>query len=170
MGGDMFYRLLSKLVEGLVIAGATTIVTIVTCEVVLRYLFGRSLIFAEELSRYLMVWTVFLGSALAIRDEAHIRISILSKRLPRQFQLLMTFCTHGLTMIFLVILTVEGIRILPRQLYQMCVTIDISMFWFYLAIPVGCIVMIIFQLPVIKNAICGKLNKAGKVEERRDVA
>ncbi len=164
----MFYRLLSKLIEVLIVAGATILVTIVTCEVVLRYLFGHSLIFTDELSRYLMVWIVFLGSALAIRDEAHIRINILSRRLPHQFQRLMTVCSHGLTLIFLVILTVEGIKILPRQLYQMCVTFNASLFWFYLAIPVGCILMIIFQLPVIKSAICGKLNEAGQVEERKD--
>ena len=85
MGGDMFYRLLSKLIEVLIVAGATILVTIVTCEVVLRYLFGHSLIFTDELSRYLMVWIVFLGSALAIRDEAHIRINILSRRLPTSF-------------------------------------------------------------------------------------
>jgi C4-dicarboxylate transporter DctQ subunit len=59
----MFLRLLSRLVESLIILGASTIVAIVTTEVVLRYLFSHSLIFTEELSRYLMVWIVFLGSS-----------------------------------------------------------------------------------------------------------
>jgi TRAP-type C4-dicarboxylate transport system permease small subunit len=77
----MFYRILSRLIEIAIIIGIAFIVTIVTSEVVLRYVFKHSLIFTEELSRYLMVWIVFLGSALAIRDEAHIRINILVKRL-----------------------------------------------------------------------------------------
>ena len=81
----MFYRLLSRAVEGLIFLGATTIVTIVTTEVVLRYVFMHSLIFTEELSRYLMVWIVFLGSVLAVRDGAHIHINFLTKRFDQRF-------------------------------------------------------------------------------------
>jgi TRAP-type C4-dicarboxylate transport system permease small subunit len=54
------------------------------------------------------------------------------------------------------VITIEGLKILPRQLYQMCITIDISLFYFYLAIPVGSILMIIFLLPAILNAFSKK--------------
>jgi TRAP-type C4-dicarboxylate transport system permease small subunit len=152
----MFLRLLSRLVEGLVILGATVIVTMVTTEVILRYIFSNSLIFTEELSRYLMVWIVFLGSALAIRDGSHIRISILANRLSPRLQQHMQLAAYCLTLIFLLVITIEGLKILPRQLYQMCITIDISLFYFYLAIPVGSILMIIFLLPSIRNTFSKK--------------
>lgn len=147
----MFYRLLSRAVEGLVILGATTIVSIVTTEVVLRYLFKHSLIFTEELSRYLMVWVVFLGSALAVRDGSHIHINFLTKRFNPRNQAWLRLSAHILTLVFLVFIAVEGIKILPQQLYQMCITINISLFYFYLAIPVGSILMIIFLLPTFKD-------------------
>ncbi|MBW2440354.1 MAG: TRAP transporter small permease [Deltaproteobacteria bacterium] len=147
----MFYRLLSRAVEGLIILGATTIVSIVTTEVVLRYLFKHSLIFTEELSRYLMVWIVFLGSALAVRDGSHIHINFLTKRFNPQNQVWLRLSAHILTLVFLVFIAVEGIKILPQQLYQMCITIDLSLFYFYLAIPVGSILMIIFLLPTFKD-------------------
>ena len=148
----MFYRLLSRFVESLVILLAGFIVTMVTAEVTLRYLFGHSLIFTEELSRYLMVWIVFLSSALAIRDGSHIHIRILVNRLGPRLQKIVQLGAHALIITFLVLVTVEGLKILPRQLQQMCITIDISLFYFYLAIPVGCILMIVFLLPVIKNS------------------
>ena len=157
----MFYRLLSRLIEGLIILGAGTIVTIVTTEVILRYLFSLSLIFTEELSRYLMVWIVFLGSALAIRDGAHININALIKRFNPHVQKYMHLAAHGLTLIFLVVITVEGLKILPRQLYQMCITINVSLFYFYLAIPVGSILMILFLLPAVKKIVTGKPEKRG---------
>ena len=147
----MFYRLLSRAVEGLIILGATTIVSVVFTEVVLRYLFKHSLIFTEELSRYLMVWIVFLGSALAVRDGSHIHINFLTKRFNPQNQAWLRLSAHILTLVFLVFIVVEGIKILPQQLYQMCITIDISLFYFYLAIPVGSILMIIFLLPTFKD-------------------
>jgi C4-dicarboxylate transporter DctQ subunit len=156
---DMFLRLLSRFVEGLVILGATVIVTIVTIEVVLRYIFGLSLIFTEELARYLMVWIVFLGGALAVKDDSHIRINVLVQRLSPRLGQLVRITAHGLTMLLLVVLTVEGTKILPRQLDQMCITIDTSMFYFYLAIPVGSILMIIFILPRIRDSISRRPEK-----------
>lgn len=163
----MLLRLLSRFVEGLVILGATIIVTIVTIEVVLRYIFGLSLIFTEELARYLMVWIVFLGGALAVKDDSHIRINVLVKRLSSRLGQLVRITAHGLTMLLLVVLTVEGIKILPRQLDQMCITIDTSMFYFYLAIPVGSILMIIFLLPRIKDSIRRRPEVYRPAEERR---
>lgn len=162
----MFLRLLSRFVEGLVILGATVIVTIVTIEVVLRYIFGLSLIFTEELARYLMVWIVFLGGALAVKDDSHIRINVLIQRLSPRLGQLVRIIAHGLTMLLLVVLTVEGTKILPRQLDQMCITIDTSMFYFYLAIPVGSILMIIFILPRIRDSISRWPEKYEPTEER----
>ncbi|MBW2429138.1 MAG: TRAP transporter small permease [Deltaproteobacteria bacterium] len=160
----MFFRLLSRLVETLVILIACIIVAIVTAEVTLRYLFSHSMIFTEELSRYLMVWIVFLGSALAIRDGSHIRIQILVNRLSPRLQQIVKLVAYALIIAFLIFITVEGLKILPRQLQQMCITIDISLFYFYLAIPVGSILMIIFLLPAIGKALVGKSQAGNKRE------
>ena len=160
----MFFRLLSRLVESLVILIAGLIVVIVTAEVTLRYLFSHSMIFTEELSRYLMVWIVFLGSALAIRDGSHIRIQILVNRLGPRMQQTVKLAAQALMIAFLIFITVEGLKILPRQLQQACITIDISLFYFYLAIPVGSVLMIIFILPVIRQTLGGKSPAEAKKE------
>jgi len=152
----MFFRLLSRLVESLIIVIATFIVAIVTAEVTLRYLFSHSLIFTEELSRYLMVWIVFLGSALAIRDGSHIRIQFLVNRLGSRMQQIVKLAAYALIVTFLVFITIEGLKILPRQLQQMCITIDVSLFYFYLAIPVGSILMIVFLLPAVGRTLAGR--------------
>jgi C4-dicarboxylate transporter DctQ subunit len=163
----MILRLLSRVIEIAIIVGAALIVTIVTTEVILRYVFKHSLIFTEELSRYLMVWIVFLGGALAVRDEAHIRINILVKRLNRTLSKAVRLLAHGLVLIFLVIIAVEGFRILPDQLRQMCITIDVSLFYFYLAIPVGAILMIVYLLPVIKATLAERFTEGDSPVERK---
>jgi len=50
-------------------------------------------------------------------------------------------------------------------LYQMCITIDTCMFYFYLAVPVGSVLMIIFLLPKIMDEI--RANPGG-VEEGQE--
>lgn len=164
---DLFYRILSRIVEVLIILGSIIIVSTVTIEVVLRYLFGLSLIFTEELSRYLMVWFVFLGSAIAIRDGSHIKITVLVKHFSHKTQQVLSLIAYTLSAFFLVIITIEGIKILPQQLYQMSITMDISLFYFYLAIPVGSVLMIIFLLPYFAEVFSEKVsadnsNKEGK--------
>lgn len=164
----MFYNFLSRIVEGLIILCAAAVVSIVTIEVVLRYVFSHSLIFTEELARYLMVWIVFLGAALAVRDGSHIKINVLVKHFNHRQRRFLEVLAYGLVAVFLVVLAVEGVKILPRQLHQMCITIDTCMFYFYLAIPVGSVLMIIFLLPHIREAIKGKVPLNGTGEERNE--
>lgn len=51
-------------------------------EVAARYLFNAPTIWAEELSRLLLVWGTFVGAAFLVHRRAHIRITILTDRLP----------------------------------------------------------------------------------------
>jgi len=52
---------------------AATIV-VVLLQVVSRYLLDNSLTWTEELSRYLFAWIIFLGAALGLRDQSHIKV------------------------------------------------------------------------------------------------
>ena len=58
------------------------VVGLITVEVGLRTLAQTSTLVADEYSGYLMVATVFLGLAFTLRTEGHIRISLLTVRLP----------------------------------------------------------------------------------------
>jgi TRAP-type C4-dicarboxylate transport system permease small subunit len=161
----MVFRILSRVIEAAVIGISAVIVAIVTVEVGLRYLFSSSLIFTEELSRYLMVWVVFLGSAIAVRDGSHIRITMALNRLPMSMQRVAGITANLMALTFLAVTAVEGIRILPKQLRQMPVTFDVPLFYFYLAIPVGCILMMIFIWPSLRQSF-GKGAISGPAERR----
>ena len=58
----------------------------VTLDVFLRYVFNAPTIWANEASSYLLLLMVFMGSAYALREKAHIRIDVVVTRLPRQVQ------------------------------------------------------------------------------------
>src|SRR5690606_21805440 len=55
---------------------------IVFANVVLRYLTNDSLVWAEEVARYLMVWLTFLGAGQVLRFGGHIAIENLHDFLP----------------------------------------------------------------------------------------
>jgi TRAP-type C4-dicarboxylate transport system permease small subunit len=73
-----------KLIEGLTVAGLATMVILVLANVVLRYAFNSGITVAEEISRWIFVWTTFLGSIVALRHHGHLGTEFLVGRLgPR---------------------------------------------------------------------------------------
>ena len=65
-----FERVLVKLNRWLLIIMAGVMVVLVFLNVVCRYIFNFSIIWAEEVSQYLMVWVAFLGAGLALLSPA----------------------------------------------------------------------------------------------------
>jgi len=62
------------------------VVALITVEVGLRSLAQTSTLVADEYSGYLMVAIVFFGLAYTLRTEGHIRISLLTVRLPERWR------------------------------------------------------------------------------------
>ena len=50
--------------------------------VFLRYVLNMGLTWAEEMSRFLFVWLVFLGAIRAMKDNAHLGFTSLVQKLP----------------------------------------------------------------------------------------
>jgi C4-dicarboxylate transporter, DctQ subunit len=50
---------------------------LVVGEILLRDLFNTSNLWSEEVARYLMIWSVYFGSAAAVARGAHLRIEML---------------------------------------------------------------------------------------------
>ncbi len=65
-------RPLDRAVEALAAAMLAVMVAMVFGNVVLRYGFNSGIAVSEELSRFLFVWLVFMGSVLAARRREHL--------------------------------------------------------------------------------------------------
>jgi len=60
-------------------------VLIVFSNVVLRYGFNSGIRWAEEMSLVIVIWFTFIAMALGVKENLHINITILPKKLPRLF-------------------------------------------------------------------------------------
>ena len=82
-------------------------VLIVFVNVVLRKFFHSGISFTEEALRYLFIWMSWLGIVAAYKTNSHIRVTLLSEKLPGKAQAALAlamnaamlyalwFCTHG---------------------------------------------------------------------------
>lgn len=134
-------RSVTSVLEALTLVGMSVVSVTIVVEVILRYGFASSLIFTEELSRYTMVWVAFLGGVIALRDGAHVATGGIGDRFGPTVGKVASVVADGLALLFLVVLAWASIQTLPNQLDQYTTTLTISIFWFYLAIPVGAVLM-----------------------------
>ncbi len=83
------------------------IVGSVLMQVVLRFVFHTAAAWAEETAVYGMIFAVYLGATMAVRDRAHIRITLLLNRLPRMFQIACVVLADFLWLSFVVFMIVQ---------------------------------------------------------------
>ncbi|MDR1519032.1 MAG: TRAP transporter small permease [Planctomycetota bacterium] len=74
----------------------------------LRYTFKFSIISSEELSRFLFVWMIFCGGIIAMADGIHIRVDLLTARLPKKARTILEAIVDFLMMTVCAILAYGG--------------------------------------------------------------
>lgn len=93
----------------------------------------------DELSRYLLVWLVFLGAGAGAKENKHFSISILTQALPEKarkyfalfrFMVVFLFCGY---VIYLSLLLMKA----QIKMQQVSPALGLPIWMAYLAIPVG---------------------------------
>jgi len=143
-------RATEVIVAGLMIV----ILLLVPTETVFRYAFGRSLYIVNELSTFLLVWIGLIGCSLAIRYGGHAAFQLLQGRLARLLGInpvWLAIACQALTFVFALALLITGVTVAQDKLNVYNPTLGISMFWVFLAVPVGA-TMMIFQAAMLVRA------------------
>src|SRR6266705_2224997 len=131
-----------------------TVAVVVVTEVILRYGAGTSLIITEELSRYGMIWVALLASVLVLREEGHIATGAGGWLGPRG-QRALRVVAELLSLLFLIVLAVAGLQVLPAQRDQDTLTLGVTIFWFYLALPVSALLMAVVITAMLRQGYPG---------------
>ncbi|GHU30931.1 ABC transporter permease [Betaproteobacteria bacterium] len=76
-----FSQMLNRLLHATIAICLSCMSIFVFGNVVLRYFFNSGITWAEEASRYLFIWLIFLGAIVASRENAHLGVDTLVKRL-----------------------------------------------------------------------------------------
>jgi C4-dicarboxylate transporter DctQ subunit len=79
-------------------------------EVLMRYVFRNPTGWTIEFVPFLILWGTFLGGALTLKEDKHIRVDLLTRHLPAKFQKILQVITGGIGVIFCSALFVKGIE------------------------------------------------------------
>lgn len=127
---------------GLVLAGIAMSLAIFF-QIIFRFVIYVPFPWSEEFARYLMIWMGMLGSAVALRHGRHIGVSVLVEQFPARLQQWVVAATELLMIGFLVVVAKEGWNMAIFNASQHSPSMEIPMFYPYLAISAGAILMII---------------------------
>lgn len=131
---------------GLICAGALPIV--VVANVIARYTNWYHIIWATDVVKVLFLWLVFLGGAVAVKYEAHVRMTMLSDQLVNKG-------TIGKTWNFVIrlspvaigtILIILGTRLVEISMVRELQTLRISAGYFMTIVPISGALMMFYAI------------------------
>ena len=120
----------------------TIMVLMVALQVISRYVFHNSISFSEELARYMFIWTVSIGSAMALKKRSHVSVGVFVDALPVKPGKIIKSIADILAVVFFILLFVFGIVMVIKTRAQTTPALGISMGLIYLSIPVGALILI----------------------------
>ena len=136
-----------RIVERVCIALMVVLVADVFLGVWSRYVMRATFQWYDEVARLCFVWMIFLGAAVAVRRGAHFRLHLLIDRFGAPARRRVDLVVTLVVIAFAVVLVAGGLSIAPLARRQVTDALEISMLWFYGALPVGGALMIVFALP-----------------------
>lgn len=114
-----------------------------------RFVLESSLAFPDELIRYLFIWLIFLGAAIALRRNAHAAIGILVEYLPAPLKRGAVMLASLASAVFFAVLIVKGIELTNRVGPQISPALEISMAWVYAAVPVSGVFLLVYTIETL---------------------
>jgi TRAP-type transport system small permease protein len=140
----------------LVIIMLSALTIIVVVGIAARYVFLVSIPWTEEISRYLMIWTSFLGLGVAYRKRELIAVKLLTDLLPKKMFRIAFFVSDILCSIFLVVVVYYGVKLCVQNSDQVSAAARIPTSIVYAAIPVGGVIYLFFSLESILDFFKGR--------------
>ncbi|MEW6664229.1 MAG: TRAP transporter small permease [Thermodesulfobacteriota bacterium] len=152
----------------IIIAMMAVMVVLVFMNVVCRYLLNFSIIWAEEISQYLMVWIAFIGAGLALREGRHVAIEILQDHMPSSAKKMTRHVVALLLIVFMVVLVVLGFQFSHFAWEQETPVLNIRLGIPYLAVPIGALLLAFHLFHLYRAYIDGRFETPESLEAKID--
>lgn len=106
---ERFYEGVEEWASGLLLFTGLTLIMI---NVVLRYVWGEPQSILDEFSVYFVVWGIFIGMAVALRTNHHIRVDLLYNVMPLKTKRYISMFAHACGIVFTAFYTWFGMQLL----------------------------------------------------------
>lgn len=139
-----------KFEEVFCVAGLMTMASCIMFQIILRYVFSKAAAWVDEIAVYSMVMSIYLGASLAIRDRAHMRITVILSLFPKHIRKVLIIAGDLIWFAFLICLMVLSLSWIKLLFEQTFVTpgLGIEQRWPQSMVPFALLLMILRMVQV----------------------
>lgn len=139
---------IDKISRWLVVLTMAGMVFFTSIQIIARVFF-QALSWSEEVTRYLLVWSTFIGAGCVYKSGGHINVTFIQDLFKGKTIKYVQVLVHLLCSAFFAIAVYFGIKYLGKQGGQLSAALRIPMNLMYMAIPIGCGVMLLHSVNAI---------------------
>ena len=148
---DKISHSVNRVAEWLTIALTIVFSLVTIMQVFTRYALEMSLPWPEETARYALVWVAFITASILTRESEHVAVLFFRDKITgeRAKHVLLIFI-YLVMMAFVILLTVYGtVQCIHATDQHWASVPELSMFWVYLACPLGGAFMLVQLLKLL---------------------
>lgn len=137
---SVFIKWLDAYIEEIICAISLSAVAVcVFTQFIVRCFFGSALAWPEEIAIYGMVWAMYMGASMCVREKAHMRILIGVKALPPKASMAVIIFADFTWLIFNFFMVFIGIDYIKLLIEQPIISpaLGVSQYWAQSIIPIG---------------------------------
>ncbi len=145
-GLDRFYV---GLIELLIICGLAGMVTLTFTSTAFRFFGYGGIFWAEEVTRYISIWVVFLAAGHGVRYGIHLSVDLITAAVPPGPRKALIIFSHLMVILFAGLLVYYGTQLAISNYAQQSASLRMPMTYVNAAIPVGGVLMIFETLRLL---------------------
>lgn len=149
------FKTLDRCMESIGVVLSLVMVAVIFMQVVFRYCLNNALPWPEEMARYLFIWISYLGVAVCMGDDSHLRVTVIpdmfSKRTKKYIDILCMIINAA----FFFISFVLGVNITIdiMEMEQTAISMPLPIWIVWAGIPICFIITCIQSIRVICRII-----------------
>jgi TRAP-type C4-dicarboxylate transport system permease small subunit len=126
----------------------------VSVQVFVRYVLQKPFfLWTEELARFILIWMVFLGIGVGVKNDAHFAMDVLPPLLGRRWGAVVRLFNDLCMGAILILLTLAGLRFSWFGMFQYSPNMEILMVLVFISIPLGGVLSLTYLVERIQQRV-----------------
>lgn len=137
-------RIINKITEWMAVLATIVMTVSVLLLVFFRYVLNLPINWAQELSVFAMMVAAMAGVACTFYARKHVAVSVIVGLFPAPVQAAMNAVARIITILFLGLITYQGIQLAQAAMGQISPTVGVPIGYIMLSVPVGAAISILY--------------------------
>lgn len=161
----------ARIIETLIIILMYGLLAAVTLQIMGRYVhFVPRYLWAEEMARMALVWMIFFGSMIGVRERRHFFVDFLPRNMPRIIDQIINLLYYVLLLFISYVFVRYGFRYFYMGTIQTSELTGINLGWLHAAVPFAGFTWALFLIEQLVALIkTGRAVEAHEPEDLEDI-